>query len=196
LFSHLPVGFQERFLEGLSVLMAVFGSFGLLGILKRIHRPVMQTLLATTILVAMSLSHFIPLQNDLAAIARQSPPQYMPDRILDSMRQLGKLSSPTEAALATESSGNFLIAYAGRPVVLAQRIQTARYFEKRQLISEYFSTPAAHPKSKELFLRANADWLFWGPEEAWASMGRFNPSQAPYLEEKYNDGFVRLFKLR
>lgn len=196
LLSHLPFGFQERFLEGLPVLTAIFASFGLVTLLDRLRSPAAQTLVATLILVLLSLSHLVPLQNDFGAIARQSPPQYMPDRILASMRTLQSLSQPGEAILSTEPTGNFLIAYTGRPVVLGQKIQTARYFEKVRLVSEYFSTPADHPQSRNLFLKSQATWLFWGPEEAWKSLGRFQPSKADYLKEMHNDGFIRIFKLK
>jgi len=47
-----------------------------------------------------------------------------------------------------------------------------------------------------LFEKTDADWLFWGPEESWLSNGRFDPFEAPYLEKKYDNGFVRLFTLR
>ena len=196
LFSHLPFGFQERFLEGLPIMTAVFASFGLLNILDRIPSGAARTFAATIALVVLAMSNFIPLRNDLAAIARQSPPQYMPDPVLQSMRTLKSLSEPDQAVLSSEPTGNFLIAYAGRPVVIGQRIQTARYSEKKSLVTQYFSTPADQPISQQLFLRSQATWLFWGPEEAWISRGRFHPSQAQYLEEQNNNGFIRLFKLK
>ncbi len=195
-FSHLPLGFQERFLEGLPVLTALFAAFGLLRLLNVFSRPVIQTLIATIVLVTLTFSHFTPLRNDLAAIARQSPPQYMPDQLLSPMRSLKDLAAPTEAILSTEASGNFLIAYAGRPVVIAQRIQTARHYEKSKLVVAFFSTPATHLLSRQLFGKTGANWLFWGPDEARLSRGRFDPVQADYLEMKYDNGLVRLFKLR
>jgi hypothetical protein len=196
LFSHLPVGPQERFLEGLPVLTALFASFGLVRILDRIQSVPLKTLIGTTVIVVLSLSHFSPLRSDMAAIARQSPPQYMPDRVLASMKTLKAISEPDQAVLSAESSGNFLIAYAGRPVVIGQRIQTARYADKSRLITQYFSTSGGDPRSHQLFLQSQATWLFWGPEEAWASKGRFHPSRADYLVEMHNDGFIRIFKLR
>ena len=196
LFSHLPFGFQERFLEGLPILTAVFACFGLVTILARIQSGAVRTFVATLAVVVLALSNFIPFRNDLAAIARQSPPQYIPDRVLDAMRTLKSLSQPDQAVLSSEPTGNFLIAYAGRPVVVGQRIQTARYLEKKSLVTHYFSTPADQPASEQLFLQSRATWLFWGPEEAWISRGRFHPSQARYLEEKHNNGFIRIFKLK
>jgi hypothetical protein len=196
LFSHLPFGPQERFLEGLPLLTALLASFGLVRILDRIPSATVRTLSATTAIVLLSLSHFFPLRSDLAAIARQSPPQYMPDRVLAAMRTLKDISEPHEAILSVESSGNFLIAYSGRPVVIGQRIQTARYSEKNRLVAEYFFTRGDEPHSRQLFLNSQAIWLFWGPEEAWASKSRFHPSQCDYLVEKHNDGFIRIFKLR
>jgi hypothetical protein len=196
LLSHLPFGFQERFLEGLPVMVAMFASFGLLHLLSRIQTPVAYTPAATIGIVVLSLSHYLPVRSDLAAIARQSPPQYMPDGVLNAMRRLKFLAGSEEAILSTEATGNFLIAYSGRPVVLGQKIQTARYPEKWNLVHQYFSTPGHVPRSRQLFEQTRAKWLFWGPEEAWLARGRFHPAQASYLEEKHNDGFIRIFKLK
>ena len=195
-FSHLPLGFQERFLEGLPVLLALLASFGLLRLLDFFSRPVFQTLIATIVLAVASLSHFTPLQNDLAAIARQLPPQYMPEKFLSPMRSFKELAAPNEAILSTEASGNFLVAYSGRPVVIGHRVATARYYEKSKFVLEFFSTSSGNPLSQRLFEKTKANWLFWGPEESWLSRGRFDPGKAPYLEKKYDNGFVQLFTLK
>jgi hypothetical protein len=196
IFSHLPLAFQERFLEGLPILTALFASCGLLRLLSHISRPVLQTLIATIVLVVASFSHFTPLRGDLVAIARQSPPQYMPDQFLSPMLSIKDLAAPTEAILSGESTGNFLVAYAGRPVVIAHRVATARYHEKNKIVLEFFSIAADNPLSRSLFEKTKARWLFWGPEEVLLSRGRFNPEQASYLEKRYDNGFVQLFKLR
>jgi hypothetical protein len=196
IFSHLPVGFQERFLEGLPVITALFASFGLLRLVRHFSRPVLQTMIATIVLVTLTFSHFTPFRNDLVAIARQSPPQYMPNQFLGPMRHLKELTAPTEAILSTQSTGNFLVAYAGRPVVIGHRVATARYHEKNKIVREFFSITADNPSSLALFDKTKASWLFWGPEESWSSRGQFDPAHAFYLEKKYDNGFVQLFKLK
>ena len=196
IFSHLTLGFQERFLEGLPLLTALFASFGLLGLLSHFSKSFVQTTIATIVLATLAFSHFIPFRSDLVAIARQSPPQYMPDRFLSPMLHLKDLATPTEAILSTESTGNFLVAHAGRPVVIGHRVATARYHEKNKIVQEFFSMSADNPSSRDLFEKSKAKWLFWGPEESWLSRGRFDPERADYLEKRYDNGFVRLFKLR
>ncbi len=196
-FSRLPFGFQERFLEGLPVATALFAAFGAVSIVKTIASKTAQTAFAAILIAVLSLSHYFPVRSDLVAIAKQAPPQYMPDKVLEAMRTLSVLAAQDEAVLSTEASGNFIIAYSGRPVVIGQKIQTAHYFEKASLVARYFATPAHHPQSEALFRRTGAVWLFWGPEESWRSAGVFNPSRAPYLEEvTHSNSFVRLFKLK
>ena len=175
---------------------AIFSVTGLSILLQAVHGRPLQTAIATTVLVVLSISHYFPLRTDLSAIAKQSPPQYMPTKLLDAMRSLKQLSEPGEAILSAEATGNFLIAYSGRPVVIGQKIQTARYFEKGKLVSEYLRTPANSPRSQELFAQSRAKWLFWGPEEYKISGGFLDPDQAPYLAQKYNNGFARIFKLK
>ena len=195
-FSHLPFGFQERFLEGLPVMISMFAAFGLIRLLRPISTATLYTSAVTIAILILGLSHFFAIRADLSAIARQSPPQYMPRVVLDAMRKMKSLAAPGEAILSTEPTGNFLIAYSGRPVVVGQKIQTANYPEKWRLVNQYLSTPANDPRSRELFIESHATWLFWGPEEAGMSRGRFHPAQTDYLVEKYNNGFIRLFKLK
>jgi hypothetical protein len=194
--SHLPVGFQERFLEGLPLMTAIFAAAGLNRFLNRISWPSLQTLIATILLVILSISHYFPVRTDLVAIAKQSPPQYMPRNVVDAMRTAGKLAKPDEAILSGEATGNFLIAYSGRQVVLGHKIATADYPEKWKLVNQFLRTPADDSESKELFEQSQAKWLFWGPEESLISHGIFQPDRAPYLVEKYNNGFIRIFTLK
>lgn len=196
ILSHLPLQFQERFLEGLPLCLAFLAASGSLFLLDKLRHS--QIRFAGTILLVLLLtpSNFIALTRDLEAIARQSPPQYMPERALEAMQRLVHLSKPEEAIMCSEASGNFIVGHAARPVVLGHRIQTARYAEKRTLVETFFQTEADDPRARELFGKSGARWLFWGPEEAWLSHGVFEPAQSPFLKEAYNNGFVRLFQLK
>jgi hypothetical protein len=196
LLSHLPVGFQERFLEGWPVMTAIFAAFGLNSILNRIPAAALRTATATIVLVALSASHYFSIRNDLVAIARQAPPQYMPHSVLDAMRSLKTLAKPGEAILSAEATGNFLVAESGRQVVLGHKIATADYPQKWKLVSQYLQTAAEDPRSAELFEKSQAKWLFWGPEETLMSRGIFQPDRASYLVEKYSHGVIRIFSLK
>ena len=118
----------------------------------------------------------------------------MPRPAIAAMRQLALLAANDEAILSSESSGNFIAGYAARPVVIGHRIATAKYVEKQALVAQFFQTDARGAQSQELFDRTGATWLFWGPEEAWLAAGRFNPKYARFLEPRYSNGLITLYR--
>lgn len=195
LFSHLPIQFQERFLEGLPICVAYFACVGVVQLLRAIQSIPVRFAFGALVLVVLALSGGVAISNDVAAILRQSPPQYMPQHALEAMRALARLSKPEEAVLSSESSGNFIAAYAARPVVLGHRIQTAHYENKRALVEQFFRLRGNDPKSLGLLKQSGAQWIFWGPEEAWLARGEFNPAEATYLKMRYHNELVQLYQL-
>jgi hypothetical protein len=196
LLSQVPVGFQERFWEGIPLFLGLFAAGGAMVLLQRIQQPLVKFTVVAAIILLLAPSNVIAVRRDLAAIRQGQAPQYLPNLVLNAMHELKRLAAPDEPVMSTQQTGNFIVAHAGRPVVLGQSIQTANYFQKSELVQKFFGSDAADPGTEQLFRSSGARWLFWGPEEAWASRGRFRPSRAPFLEERYFNGFIRLYSLK
>lgn len=196
ILSHLPVQFQERFLEGLPLSVSLPAASGLITLLNRIHQGSRWILSGMVCVFVLSVSSAVVFVRDCKAIGRQSAPQYMLDPVLNGMRELAKLARPEEAIFSAEATGNFIAAYAARPVVLGHRIQTSNYGEKRLLVLKFFQTQAKDPLAEELFRKSRARWLFWGHEEARLAKDAFEPKQAPFLQKEYSNEFVTLYRLR
>ena len=119
----------------------------------------------------------------------------MPVNFIEGMKALKKVSQPGEPVLSLELAGNFIIAYSTRPAVVAHRVATARFMEKKKLVADLFQLPAEDLKAKQLIQQTNARWLFWGPEEKDFAKGHFNPDHASYLKHVYENPMVTIYRI-
>ncbi len=191
--SKIPIQIQERFLEGLPLSIAILATAGLVRLRHLIRRPALQFLFVLIILAMLAPSSWIALRRDLTAVSRKSAPQFMPVNFIDGMKALKKVSGPGEPVLSLELAGNFIIAYSTRPAVVAHRVATARFMEKKKLVADLFQLPAEDSKAKQLIQQTNAHWLFWGPEEKDFAKGHFNPDHASYLSPVYKNPMVTIY---
>lgn len=194
--SKIPVQVQERFLEGLPLSTAVLASAGLVRLMRLVRRPALQTVFALVVLALLVPSSWIGLRSDLSALARRSSPQYMPLRFIQGIEALEKKSKPGEAVLSLEIAGNFIIAYASRPAVIAHRVATSKIVEKKRLMVDLLQIPAQDPRAEQLIRKTYASWLFWGPEERDFAQRRFYPDQASYLLPVYTNDMVTLYRIK
>jgi hypothetical protein len=193
--SKIPIQIQERFLEGLPLATAVLATAGLVRSMHSIRRRALQFLFVLIVLVLSAPSDWISLRRDLMAVSRRSAPQFMPVNFIDGMKELKKVSQRGEPVLSLELAGNFIIAYSTRPAVVAHRVATARFIEKKKLVAELFQLPSEDSRAKQLVKASNARWLFWGPEEKDYSKGHFNPDQASYLKRVYENPMVTIYRI-
>jgi hypothetical protein len=196
LFSYLPFPYQERFLEGLPVSVALFASAGLVRLLSNIQHTNLRTAIAAITIVLLTPSSFVGLRSDLESLAHQSPPQYLPQRLIEDMKRLAQFAAPDEAILSSQAIGNFIPAYAARPVVIGHNVATANVQEKRALVTRLFRTKANTPDAKKLFEFSRARWLFWSPEEKAIARGKFDPAEAPYLKLQFSDSLANIYHFK
>jgi hypothetical protein len=110
------------------------------------------------------------------------------------MRKLQSVAKPDEPVLSSQAIGNFIAAYAARPVVIGHNVATANIAEKKALVNRLFRTPSNSPEALRLFRQSKAKWLFWSPEEKVIAHGRFHPAQAPYLKLEFSNGLVEVYR--
>ncbi|MCI0444602.1 hypothetical protein L0152_15510 [bacterium] len=193
--SKIPIQIQERFLEGLPLSIAVLATAGLVRLMHLLRRPPLQFLFVVIVLALLAPSSWIALRRDLTAVSKKSAPQFMPVNFIEGMKALKKVSQPGEPVLSLELAGNFIIAYSTRPAVVAHRVATSRFMEKKRLVADLFQLPAEDSKAKQLIRQTNARWLFWGPEEKDFAQGHFNPEKASYLSAVYKNPIVTIYRI-
>jgi hypothetical protein len=193
--SKLPVGVQERFLEGLPISTQILAAIGAVRIKNNLRQPALRTIFAVLLIVILIPSNFIVMRNDLQKLSNRMAPQFMPLAFIDALHLLKKFSKPGEAILSMEIAGNFAIAYSVRPTVISHRIGTARINEKKQIVTELLALNSESPEAKALIRKTLGRWLFWGPEERDFSRGAFNPEKASYLRPIYRNNMVAIYRI-
>jgi hypothetical protein len=193
--SKLPIGVQERFLEGLPISTQILAAVGAVRIKNNLRQPVLRTAFAVVLILILIPSNFIVMHKDLQKLSNRMVPQFMPLAFIDSLQLLKKFSKPGEPILSMEIAGNFAIAYSIRPTVISHRIGTARINEKKQIVTELLALNSESPKAKALIRKTFARWLFWGPEERDFSRGAFNPEKASYLRPIYRNKMVAIYRI-
>jgi hypothetical protein len=195
LFSHFPIQFQERFLEGSPLSVSIFAGFGLLEILNRFKTTALQIALGICVIGLLIPSDAVAMYTDVAVLRTGKPPQYLPRELLAAMKELRTLVPAGEPVLSAQSSGNFIPAYSGRQVVLGHQVQTAGYLQKLQLVTTIFHTSAPAGNSEYLLRLSRARWLFWGPEERYVASDLFDPEKSPFCERKFSNRLARIYRL-
>ncbi len=196
LCSRLPIRDQWRFLEGLPAALAMVSAFGLIRCISAISNGTRRAFIAILALTLLVPSSIVSIARDVHTLARQSPPQYLPDSLIEGMRTIGTLAVPGEAVLSSELAGNFVPAYSAKPVVLGHAIQTMNANEKRSLVASIFAMYAGDRQTQSLIQRTGAKWLFWSSLEASLANDRFDPEMAPYLEREFRNKAVAIYRVR
>ncbi|HSE40383.1 MAG TPA: hypothetical protein VLH08_06410, partial [Acidobacteriota bacterium] len=193
--SKLPVGVQERLLEGLPISTQILAAVGTIGLRNKIRLPVLRFIFIPVLILILIPSNLIVMRNDLMKLSNRMVPQFMPLSFIDGLEVLKQFAKPGEAIFSMELAGNFAIAYSTRPAVLSHRIGTAHINEKKAIVAGLLEINAETPEAKALIRKSLARWLFWGPEERDFAAGRFDPKKASYLKEMFRNKMVAIYKI-
>jgi hypothetical protein len=193
--SKLPVGVQERFLEGLPLSTQILAAVGAVRIRNKIRMRDLRAIFPIILIAILIPSNLIVMRDDLRKISHRMVPQFMPLSFIDALEVLKQFSKPGEPVFSMELAGNFAIAYSARPTVISHRIGTARINEKKAIVTGLLEMNAESPEAKAFIRKSLAKWLFWGPEERDYAAGRFDPKKAPYLKEVFRNRMVTIYKI-
>jgi hypothetical protein len=194
--SRLPFRWQWRFLEGLPAALAMASACGLIRCISEVSNKTRRAYIAILAIALLIPSNIVSIARDIQTLARHSPPQYLPDSLIEGMRTVGALAAPGEAILSSELAGNFVPAYSAKPVVLGHQIQTMNVDEKRALVASIFAMSAGNRQTQSLINRTGAKWFFWSSLEASLAEAGFDPEMAPYLKREFHNNAVSIYRVR
>jgi hypothetical protein len=195
LYSHLPIPFQERFLEGLPVILSILASFGIIRFKNHFRSAALRKIVLSAVILILSPSGIMGWLSDITVFERGAPPQYLPATFLNAMRKLNVMAASDEAIFSSHMSGNFIPSYSARPVVIGHSIATPRFLETWRLVIRFFQLSADDPKALQILNQTRTSWVFWGPEEAFLARGGFDPEKAPFLRREFNNGTVKIYRV-
>jgi hypothetical protein len=190
---YLPLALQRRFLDGYQAPLAVLAAFSLVWLASKIERRLWQFVLVALTLVMMSLTDILLLGGAMATVGQRPPLVFIAAAQVEAAAWLAKWADQT-VVLASYDVGNYLPTVADVRVFVGHGPETVRSDEKQAQVETFFKANTEDGWRRSLLADFGVDYLYYGPAEQ--ALGGYLPETAPYLEQVYHNGPVKIYRVR
>ena len=180
-----PLWQAGRVTNGWSVALALLAARALLA------RPAHQARRMALALAPSTL--LLPLIYSALALVVHPPAYYLPRELAAAGDWLGQHALATDVVLASARAGNALVARSDVAVVVGQNYQTFDLAGSQRAVAAFFSPALPAAERRRLLAAHRVTYVLAGPWEA--TLGRYNPAQAPNLTLAWRQGPWRLYRV-
>ncbi|WP_075060989.1 hypothetical protein [Ornatilinea apprima] len=202
---YLPVDYQIHMLNGWQIPVGILAvefwvetmTLWLTNRLRVVNKkpfPRHQILMGVILILLVVPTNLYLLAWRFIDLQRFSYPYYLEKAEVDALKWLEQNSSGDDVVISSLTIGQYIPAWSGNKAFLAHWAQTVDYFEKEEFVRLFFQGNPLTPSQKEYLNSFSVDYVFLGPVEK--SMGNFNVSAIPELQEVYRQGNVQIFQWR
>jgi len=204
---YVPFTLQRRMVEGLHVPVCTLAAIGLFeclvpcmmraGWVCRFARwrgytsEGLKRLLLFSVIVATFPSNLYLLASTTASVLHHNPGLFHKQEEIEAIDWLGGNTATTDTVLASYNVGRYLPARIGHRVFMGHFHETVRVNDKLQLADSFYSEDTSDSARRRLLSEYGIRYVFHGPSEK--EMGRFDPSEAPYLTPVYRNELVTIY---
>jgi hypothetical protein len=198
---YIPLNFQIHLLSGWQVVTGVLATIGLyrrvlpwLG--KRFSKVSRQrlALIATVVLILLVIPVNLYLLGwRLIDLRRAEVPYFLPKTELTSLDYLETQVTSDDVVLASLDIGRVVPALTGARAFLGHWAQTLDFYGKRDMVTAFFNSATSDAERQDILRQYSVDYVFYGTEEV--KLGDYDPSEAPYLTELFEDNGTKVFKV-
>jgi hypothetical protein len=195
LLAYAPVAIQRRLPEGIWIALVVLSLSALEELRTRwrkTNQRAKEGWLSFPLLLAYPSTLILLVGGFLTAI-RPALPVFRPAAEITAFQSLQEQARPAEVVLTSFESGNPLPAWAPLRVVIGHGPESANLSRLRPLVSAFYSVGATDFDRLEFLRKENVNYVFYGPAER--SLGSWDPSQAAFLRQVYDDGINQIYKV-
>jgi hypothetical protein len=189
---YVPVPYQRRFAFGVHPALCVVGAVGLLRLHARVHRRLVNYVLAVAITATPVLVYVA-----LIGSAESNFPSevYLWSRAeAEAAAWIGAHSSANDVVLASTEFSNPLAGAIDGRVVHGHIVATLHSRGKQMLLSQFFAANATPAQRSEALAASGATLVAFGPRER--DLGVSDLSGQPELDLQYDRGGVQVFRVR
>ncbi len=124
---------------------------------------------------------------------RYTYPLYFHQDDMSAMAWLETNGNSDDVVLSSIETSTFIPAYTGKHVFLAHWAQTIDYFNKHDMVMEFFNHETSDERRHDILQTYSVDYLFFGPAER--SIGDYNPQHSSFLEVVYELPKVTIYQV-
>lgn len=207
---YIPTDFQIHMLNGWQLPIAILATEGLFYYILPSVRNLLQPKIKNPVwikygLVGVMILIIIPTNLYLllwrfSELRRHDYPYFLYQDELKTMEWLENNASPDEVVLSSETTGQYIPAKTGMFVFLGHWAQTLDYFNKREMVSEFFDPTTTDDRRQQILQNCNpnyecdVDYILYGPAER--LLGDYQPESAPFLEKIHSENTVELYRVK
>jgi hypothetical protein len=202
LYSPLP--FQRRLMQGLQVPMAILAVEGVKTIynyLKLKWNPKKfdffinnKVLLGVLFVLLFTTSHLYNWIREVVIFRKSYPQLYIPEERAAAYQWLKENLGEDEVTLTDLYNGNLIPGRTGRKVFVGHGVETLFYESKFVEMVWFYSINNFDDKKMSFLKRNGIDYVFWSANEE--AVGDFKPEEKEYLEEVFEKGEVKIYKVK
>lgn len=192
LLLYVPSALQRRFLDGYQSPLAVLGAMGLVWLIEKVRVQRWHTVLVAPTLIGMSITNLILLAGAFITIAGRPDMVFLPNPEVLAAHWLADQTSQS-VVLASYETGNYLPTVADIRVFLGHGPETIASDDKGRLVNHFYQVDTSDTWRRELLTQYAITYVYVGLHEK--ELGRFEPKQAPYLRQAYDNGTVQIYQV-
>lgn len=198
---YLPVNFQIHLLTGWQV---VGGALATVALHQRVIPWLAKrfsgvshgrlTLIATGVLLVLVIPTNLYIYAwRILDVRRAEKPYYVSTAELNALDYVESQVQSDDVVFASEAVGLFVPARTGARSFLSHWAQTLDFYGKRELETTFFNPETSDEARLDILNQFSVDYVVYGPEEA--ALGAYDPADAAFLEEEYNQDGVRVYRV-
>ncbi len=185
--AYAPVSVQRRLPEGIYLVWIAL-ALGYFEIAPSVAKDRQRRLFA----LAAPATLIIFLAGCLVGLNPQFP-VYLPAREVSAFDYLGENAAPGSVVLAAYDTANALPAWANVRVIVGHGPESISKPDLLQKVSHFYQENSPDADRKAILKEYNVLYVFWGPFER--RLGQWNPGQAGYLKEVYNQDLYSIYRV-
>ncbi len=196
--AYAPITVQRKLQLGLSIPFAVIATYAIFEhILPRMGKS-RHNLMLTVLILGMIPTNVLWIAKETYKVGLHGYPgteypYYTHNLDLEAIQWLGENAGIGDVILSGGMTGGRIAGMVSKKVYWGGNDMTLRYQEKKKLTEEFFST--MKESERPMFLRSNGITLiYYGEEER--SLGDFNPEGRDYLRKVFDNGRVKIFRVK
>jgi hypothetical protein len=203
LIIYLPVDFQIHLLNGWQIPICILAVQGIFRYLlpwfqkhiqiNRINPQSLQKLATIGLLILVIPTNIYLLGQRFVELKRHDYPYYL---YLDEVSEMSWLSNqpgPAVVVLSSLDTGQYIPELSGQRAFLAHWAQTVNFFQKRDLVQEFFTDDGNLAKKGQTLKEYDVQYVFYGPAER--ALGNFDPKNLSQLRIVSSVGQVTIYKV-